>query len=313
MAPTVLPYGNFRDEEDAQLLKDSMDGMGTNEEAIIQILSKRTNAQRRMIADTYKTMFGEDLLEDLKGELGGHFEEVILALLKDPVEFQVEELHNAISGAGTDDCTIVEILSIHDNEEVLQIASKYQELYESTLEEDIRDDESGTLKRLLVSLSTGNRDESNAVDRNAAIVDAQALYDAGEGTFGTEESVFNVILCQRSRRQAKLIFEEYESMIGHPIEEAIDSEFSGTTKDAIMGLVTCLKDRRTYLATRLHDAMSGMGTTDKTLIRIIVSRSEIDLQDIKNAYQAKYEISLAERISNDSSGDYSKMLLAILE
>jgi annexin A7/11 len=59
--------------------------------------------------------------------------------------------------------------------------------------------------------------------------------------------------------------------------------------------------------------MKGAGTGDKTLIRIIVSRSEIDLGAIKREFQAIYHKTLESAVKSETGGDYEKALVSILE
>lgn len=58
--------------------------------------------------------------------------------------------------------------------------------------------------------------------------------------------------------------------------------------------------------------MKGFGTDDATLIRIIVSRSEIDLGTIKKAYQELYSKTLHDAVKKETSGDYKNALLALI-
>ncbi|XP_061665923.1 annexin A11b [Syngnathoides biaculeatus] len=296
---------------DVEVLRKAMKGFGTDENAIIELLGSRSNKQRVPMVAAYKTTYGKDLLHDLKSELTGNFEHLVLSMMKSPAHFDASELREAIKGAGTDEACLIEILSSRSNSEIQEIVRIYKAEYGKSLEDAINSDTSGHFRRLLVSLCQGNRDERDNVDLSLAKQDAQKLYAAGENKVGTDESQFNAILCARSKPHLRAVFQEYQQMCGRDIEKSICREMSGNVESGMVAVVKCIKNTPAYFAERLHKAMQGAGTKDRTLVRIMVSRSEIDMLDIRQAYVRTYGKSLYTHISGDTSGDYKKLLLKL--
>uniref|UniRef100_A0A8C0M2L6 Annexin n=1 Tax=Canis lupus familiaris TaxID=9615 RepID=A0A8C0M2L6_CANLF len=294
---TITDAPGFDPLRDAEVLRKAMKGFGTDEQAIIDCLGSRSNKQRQQILLSFKTAYGKDLIKDLKSELSGNFEKTILALMKTPVLFDVYEIKDAIKGAGTDEACLIEILASRSNEHIRELSRAYKTEFKKTLEEAIRSDTSGHFQRLLISLSQGNRDESTNVDMTLVQRDAQELYAAGENRLGTDESKFNAILCSRSRAHLVAVFNEYQRMTGRDIEKSICREMSGDLEQGMLAVVKCLKNTPAFFAERLNKAMRGAGTKDRTLIRIMVSRSEIDLLDIRMEYKRLYGKSLYHDIS----------------
>uniref|UniRef100_A0A8C8FZT6 Annexin n=1 Tax=Oncorhynchus tshawytscha TaxID=74940 RepID=A0A8C8FZT6_ONCTS len=284
---------------------------GTDEQAIIDLLGSRSNRQRVPMLMAFKTSYGKDLVKDLKSELSGNFEKLVLAMLKTPSQLDAYELKEAIKGAGTDEACLIEILSSRSNAEIKELNQVYKTEYKKSLEDAISGDTSGHFRRLLISLAQGNRDERETVDISVAKQDAQALYAAGENKVGTDESKFNAILCSRSKPHLRAVFHEYQQMCGRDLEKSIDREMSGDLESGMVAVVKCIKNTPAYFAERLYKSMKGAGTKDKTLIRIMVTRSEVDMLDIRQEYVKNYGKSLYTDISGDTSGDYKKLLLKL--
>lgn len=309
---TVRPAANFDAMRDAEILRKAMKGFGTDEQAIVDVVANRSNDQRQKIKAAFKTMYGKDLIKDLKSELSGNMEELILALFMPPTYYDAWSLRNAMKGAGTQERVLIEILCTRTNQEIREIVRCYQSEFGRDLEKDIRSDTSGHFERLLVSMCQGNRDENQNVNHHLAQEDAQRLYQAGEGRLGTDESCFNMILATRSFPQLKATVEAYSRVANRDLLSSVAREFSGNVESGLKTILQCALNRPAFFAERLYYSMKGAGTDDSTLVRIVVTRSEIDLVQIKQTFSQMYQKTLGTMIASDTSGDYRKLLLAIV-
>jgi len=308
----VVPAANFNASNDAAALRKAMKGFGTDEDAIINVLCRRSNAQRMDIVRTYKTAYGKDLIDDIRSETSGNFENLLVALLTHSTEIYARELYEAMYGGGTDEDVLIEVMCTMSNREIREICGMFQRMFGKSLEQELRSDTSGSFKRLMTSLSVGSRDESMVTDINAARNDAQELKRAGVDKWGTDESAFNRIFCLRNYEQIKIIAQEYEKLAASSLEKDIKREFSGDIEDGLLSTLRVAQNRSEFFARRLHKSMSGMGTNDRSLIRLVVTRCEIDMVDIKQEFQRYYGKSLKEFIKGDTSGHYKHALYALI-
>jgi len=309
---TLKPDPNFDAETEATNLRNAMKGVGTNEKALIDVLGTHTMAEREQIAKMFKTMYGKDLGKDMKSETSFNFQELLLKLIQGAAVFDGMEVRAAMKGAGTDELALIEILCSRTNAEIEAIKNYFKIDLNRDLEKDIISETSGHFKRLLVSMSTANRDETTKVDDAKAQKEAQDLYSAGEKKLGTDESRFNQILALRNFHQLNCMYAHYTRLSGYDITRSIEHEMSGDLKKGFLCVVECSRNPAQYFANALHKSMKGAGTDDRTLIRIIVSRAEKDLEDIKACFIQTYKKTLGKMIKDDCSGHYKNLLLKIV-
>jgi annexin A7/11 len=310
---TVKPFPNFNAEEDANALKAAMRGWGCNNTEVTKILGNRSANQRHEIAETFKNLFGKDLVEELKSELGGNFERLVVALMAPWPQYCAKQIVKACKGAGTDEKVLVDILCTANNCQLKMIRTAYKAMDGDELEEDLRKELSGDFANLMVAVCQASRHEDESVDEDRAKQDAQKLMEAGELKLGTDESTFIAVLVRNSYAQLNAVAAAYETISSKKLVDAIEAELSGDLLYAAKTILGIAKNKDEYFAQLLQSTMAGLGTDDKTLISVVVLRSEIDLGNIMQAYENLYGKTLAAAIEEETSGDYKKLLLDIID
>jgi len=294
--------------EDARRLKEAMRGLGTNDSVLIDIIGHRSRPQRQMIVAEYGRAGYGDLLKDLHSETSGNYRSVLLKLMMPRDEMLADLLYEATSGAGTNDGVLIDIMTQFPYE-IAAASACFERKYKKPLESVIKSETSGHYEDILVALLNTARPPPNVVDPVRAKNSAETFYRAGEGRLGTNERDYITVVTTNSYEQLRLINDCYRAGHKKGMEEAIKSETSGHFRDAMLA---CITPPDKYFASRIHEAVEGAGTNDLSLVTAFVANERPQLQFIATTYQTMFSKSMAKRVADDVSGDYKRILMALL-
>ncbi|VDO04137.1 unnamed protein product [Rodentolepis nana] len=326
--PTLKPYQNFDVYEDIDVLCKSMRCWGTDEEAIINILGKRTSEQRMQIVSAYKAKYGRELVKDLKGDLSGHFRDCCILLTKCPYYLMAESLFYAFKGVGTNENAIIEILVGCCNEELKKLKQAYTYVLRDkgikdpkrTLESDLRCETKGHFAKMVLQLLNSNQNDPSEdkirggyeeiVNENEVSEAVEKIRKAFDKKKNVPELLLSVFTNKNSWEIAA-IENEYKRDMGKSLVKAIPEVVDGEFGTLLIAMVEHAVNRPRFYSEALYHSMVGAGTRDYLLMRVLILRSEIDLADIKETFDKDHK-SLVDWIKGDTSGDYEKLLITLL-
>ncbi|KAK9273421.1 hypothetical protein L1049_018231 [Liquidambar formosana] len=228
-----------------------------------------------------------------------------------PVE-DAEMIKKACQGWGTDEKAIISILGHRTATQRKLIMLAYEEIYQEDLIKQLQSELSGDLETAICHwvLDPADRD---AVLANTALKKTIPDY-----------RVIVEIACIRSPSDLLAVKRAYSYRYKHSLEEDVASHTTGDIRKSLSGdradeflvalrlAIRCIKKPRKYFEKVLRHAINKVGTDEDALTRVIITRAEKDLKEIKELYFKRNNISLDDAVAGDTSGDYKAFLLALL-
>lgn len=136
---------------DVHALREALNGAGTNEKLLNDVLLSRSNADIQAIKSTYYRVFSRSLEDDVKSDLSmkteRHFMMVLGAtraedaapVVPQQVDQEVMEIYKATEGRmGTDELLLCSIFSTRNDNQIRAIAHAYEQRYSKSLESVIK-------------------------------------------------------------------------------------------------------------------------------------------------------------------------------
>lgn len=125
---------------EATVLRSAMKGAGTDEEVIIRVASSHNFLERAQIAQAFCGMFGLELHRELKRELSGNIERLMMGAFMNRYDYWAMAINECIAGAGTDEMTLIQLIILMSDQDAVYVNQSYMRMFSKDMFRDIQND-----------------------------------------------------------------------------------------------------------------------------------------------------------------------------
>ncbi|XP_060761226.1 annexin A2 isoform X2 [Neoarius graeffei] len=219
---------------DAHRLQQSMEGLGTDEEALLEVLCTRSPDQLRDITIAYHEAYSHFLENDLISETSKEFTNLVLAILKketstpgkinyELIDQDVKQLRDAVIGKKPNPEPWIQILTSRNSDHLNRVLSRLENQKGEAVDKTIQNNFSGDFRlglRILVQTI-----------QNTPLFLAQRLH-----TCMKKNAVVRGIMVGRSEEDLLWVRVEFRKLTNLSLYSTIQKEFKGELQLALLGL-----------------------------------------------------------------------------
>ncbi|KAI9709016.1 MAG: hypothetical protein M1828_002558 [Chrysothrix sp. TS-e1954] len=230
--------------QDCHNLHDAMQGAGTKEGVLNDVLLARSNADIHAINSEYSRLYHKSLDAAVRDDLSmkterlftmvlsGRRQEESAPVIPQQLDQAVSELHHATEGTrmGADQITVCQILSSHSDGQLRAISQAFQHKYHHSLSDVIRKEFAGHMEEALLRMLH--------VAEDRAMADAKALEATMAGP-GTKDRLLvnRIVRMHWDKNHMSQVKGAYKHHYKRELAQRVRGETSGAYERLMVALV----------------------------------------------------------------------------
>ena len=127
---------------------------------------------------------------------------------------------------------------------------------------------------------------------------------------GKDENYFIELTSNKTNAERVKLRDDYKAKFGRDLLEDFEKNFKSEFLETLIGI---FKSPEEYDADLLYKAMKGIGSDKDIITEVLCFRNIERINQIKAKFQEKYGKDLVAEIKSETSGDYQKIVLRLLE